>query len=249
MTENEAPTVMSRAEAIAAARSRLEATNAGGLDGERATDTSTGGRPPNGQERPRQQLKTKVHRWARLIHVYTAMFGLVVVLFFSATGLLLNNPSWTLGTSGSVTTIEGVLPDDVVSSASIDYLAADQYFRSEQDVLGDVTDYGEISGQASINYKNPGYSAYATFDAETGEYTLTVTQTGLVSTLNDLHTGSSVGGAWKFLINVVAVALIVISLSGLVIQFFLRKRRRSSFTVAAVGGIAAVVTMIWVILG
>lgn len=177
------------------------------------------------------------------------MFGLVAILFFAATGLLLNNPSWTLGTSGSMTTAEGVLPDGVAGADSIDFLAADQYFRSEENVRGDVTDYGETSGQASINYKNPGYSAYATFDAETGAYTLTVTQTGLVSTLNDLHTGTSVGGTWKFLINVVAAALIVIAVSGLVIQFFLRKRRRSSFTVAGAAGVALVVTFIWVILG
>ena len=249
MTENEVSTVGSRAEAIAAARAQLEANTTVARQDGLAAETSTARRSPNGSERSRQQLKTKVHRWSRLIHVYTAMFGLVVILFFAATGLLLNNPSWTLGTSGSVTTAEGVLPDGVLGTDSIDYLAADQYFRSEQDVRGDVTDYGEISGQASINYKNPGYSAYATFDAETGEYTLTVTQTGLVSTLNDLHTGSSVGGTWNFLINVVAVALIVIALSGLVIQFFLRKRRRSSFTVAAAAGVVAVVTMISVILG
>ncbi len=249
MTEGEIRSVSSRAATLAAARARLEATSTGSATGASATGPSTAPQSKNGSGRSGSALKTRVHRWSRLIHVYTAMFGLVAILFFAATGLLLNNPSWTLGTSGSVTTAEGVLPDGVVGTDSIDYLAADQYLRSEQDVRGDVTDYGETSGQASINYKNPGYSAYATFDAETGAYTLTVTQTGLVSTVNDLHTGTSVGGTWKFLINIVAVVLIVIAVSGLVIQFFLRKRRRSSFIVAGAAGVALVVTFIWVILG
>lgn len=189
-----------------------------------------------------------MHRWSRLIHVYTGMFGLVVTLFFAMTGLLLNNPTWTFGTTGSVDTHEGALPDGVIADGDIDYLAADVFFRSDLDVRGDVTDYGEISGLAFISYDNPGYGAYASFDVETGDYTLTVTQTGLVSTLNDLHTGTSVGTVWKMVINVVAVLLIAIALSGLVIQLFLRKRRRSGFTVAGFAAVALVVTMIWVIL-
>lgn len=190
-----------------------------------------------------------MHRWSRLIHVYTAMIGLVAVLFFAATGLLANNPGWTLGTSSSIETSEGVFPEGVVTIDAIDYLAADQYLRSEESVRGDVTDYGETADQASIVYKNPGYSANATFETDTGDYTLTVTETGLVSTLNDLHTGTNVGGMWKVLIDVVAVTLIVISVSGLAIQFFLRKRRTSSLAMAGSAGIALVAAIVWTVLG
>ena len=33
----------------------------------------------------------------RWLHIYSSMFGLVAILFFSVTGILLNHPSWTLG--------------------------------------------------------------------------------------------------------------------------------------------------------
>ncbi len=239
----------SRAESLVAAGAKLEAQRKADVKQGNAPGNSATVGPVKGPRPSRSRLKTNVHRWSRLIHVYTAMFGLVAILFFAVTGLLLNNPSWTLGTDGSVRTSEGALPDGVIGADAIDYLAADQYFRSDEGVRGDVTDYGETAGQASINYKNPGYSAYAVFDGETGSYTLTVLTTGLVSTFNDLHTGTSASGTWKFLINVVAVALIAIAVSGLVIQFFLRKRRRSSFSVAGVAGVALVATSIWVILG
>ena len=249
MNTGETPPAPSRSEQIAAARAKLEVKKADVANVSSEEGVVAIKRSNSGTGAARSQFKNKVHRWSRLLHVYTSMLGLLAILYFATTGLLLNNPSWTLGSNGSTTTTEGVLPDGVASSDSIDYLAADQYFRSEEDVRGDVTDYCETAGQASINYKNPGYSAYAAFDAETGTYTITVTKTGLVSTLNDLHAGSSVGGAWKFLINVIAVGLVVIAISGLTMQFFLRKRRRSSLITAATAGIALVVTIVWVILG
>lgn len=248
MTDSTTTSTPTRAEKIAAARAALDAQKAQAAGHADGADQFSAPQSSKTSGDSRSKLKTKVHRWSRLIHVYTAMFGLLAILFFAATGLLLNNPTWSLGTSGSVTTTEGVLPDGVVEDGAIDYLAADQYFRSDEDVRGDVTDYGETAGVASLNYKNPGYGAYASFDAETGAYSVTVTQTGLVSMLNDLHTGTSTGGPWKLLINVIAVALIAISVSGLVMQFFLRKRRRSSMSTAGTAGAALVIAIIWVIL-
>ncbi len=46
---------------------------------------------------PSTHVKRETHRWARLIHVYTSMIALLVVLFFAVTGLTLNHPEWTFG--------------------------------------------------------------------------------------------------------------------------------------------------------
>ena len=32
--------------------------------------------------------------WSRWLHIYTSMFGLAAILFFSVTGLTLNHPDW-----------------------------------------------------------------------------------------------------------------------------------------------------------
>jgi hypothetical protein len=215
----------------------------------RATAAAGGETAGVGRRRPKKRWDTRVHQWARTIHVYTSMLALLAVLFFAGTGLLLNNPSWTLGTHGSVVTHKGTVPTAVIGTdGTIDYLAADRYFRSEYDVRGDVTDYGEAAGKASITYKNPGYSAYAYFDVSTRASTVTVTTTGLVSTLEDIHTGNNVGGTWKVAIDVIAVALIVIALAGLTMQFFLRRRRRSALVTAGLGLALFVGVVAWVIM-
>lgn len=63
--------------------------------------------------------------------------------------------------------------------------------------------------------------------------------------MNDLHKGRDTNSSWKWLIDVVAGVLALISVSGLALQFFLRKRRVSGLTSAAVGAVVVLV-MIWV---
>jgi hypothetical protein len=42
-------------------------------------------------------------------------------------------------------------------------------------------------------------------------------------------------------IDIIAILLIIISLSGLLLQFFLRKRRRSAYVTAGVGAVLGVI--------
>ena len=44
-----------------------------------------------------RKLSIRFAKLARWLHIYLSMFGLAAVLFFSATGITLNHPSWTLG--------------------------------------------------------------------------------------------------------------------------------------------------------
>lgn len=43
--------------------------------------------------------------------------------------------------------------------------------------------------------------------------------------------------SWKWLIDVIGALLVVISMTGLLLQLFLRKRRRSALASAAIGAI------------
>jgi uncharacterized protein len=92
---------------------------------------------------------------------------------------------------------------------------------------GDVTD-------GSITFKGPAYQADAFF-AEDGSYELTVETQGLMAVLNDLHKGRNTRSSWRWLIDGAGIVLAVVSLTGVVLQFFLRKRRRAAFASATVG--------------
>jgi uncharacterized protein len=180
-------------------------------------------------------LKTRAHRYTRLVHVYTSMICLLIVLFFSVTGLTLNHPTWTLGGSGSRSTVTGTLPTTWRTGTTIDWLTVTEYLRNHDDVHGSVSDHRSDDSQASVAFNGPGYAANAQIDVTTGSYELAVDRQGFIAVINDLHKGRDTKGSWKWLIDVSAVSLAMISATGLGLQLFLRKRRRSALVTAGVG--------------
>ena len=62
-------------------------------------------------------------------------------------------------------------------------------------------------------------------DRKPGRYDLTETHHGFVAVINDLHKGRDTGKAWSALINASAIAPAVISLTGLVLLLYLKRRR------------------------
>lgn len=197
----------------------------------------------------RRTLGRSTHKWSRLIHVYTSMIALIVVLFFAGTGILLNHPSWTFGSEVVTETIEGTFPfstdlvgDDGVVQG-VDFLSISEYVRSEHAVIGEVDFFGTTANQGSIAYRNPGYSADLFFELDDNTYELRVEQQGWVAAVSDLHQGSETGSAWGLLIDITAGFLVLISLTGLVMQFFLKKRRRSAFVMIGVGVVVSAALM------
>jgi uncharacterized protein len=179
--------------------------------------------------------KLAVHRWTRTIHVYTSMICFLVVLFFAATGLTLNHPTWTLGKSQTRATTRGTLPTDWRGGSTIDWLRVAEYLRATHGLRGEVAEHDADAKQGSITFKGPGYSADAFFQVATGTYDLTVEAQGLLGVMNDLHKGRDTRSSWKWAIDASAVFLVVISITGLMLQFFLRKRRSSALSTAVVG--------------
>lgn len=225
-------------------------------------DDSTGGEAPTPTGRAAQRIPAEVraastgrgdarratHRWARWLHVYASMTALVVVLFFGITGITLNHPTWTFGDEAQTTETSGVLPfSPTLDDGSVDFLSVSEFVRAEYGVAGGVDSFDVVNGVGSIAYKNAGYAADLFFDVETGAFDLSVEQQGWVAVMNDLHKGRDTGTSWKWLIDVSAGFLVLVSLTGLVMQFFLRKRRRSALVSVAVGG-AVVIALVWLTL-
>ena len=163
------------------------------------------------------------------------MIAFAVVLFFSITGITLNHPTWVFGSKPHESSVTGVLPASTMKGKEVDWLALSEYFRNVRGVHGAVSDKRLDNGDGSITYKGPGYEADAFFKVPSGTYRLSVQGQGFLGVINDLHKGRDVGRSWKWLIDLSAGFLILISLSGLTMQFFLRKRRRRAFTTATVG--------------
>lgn len=193
---------------------------------------------------PRRGMRP-THRWARNLHVYTSMVALVIVLFFGLTGITLNHPSWTFGDDTDRTEQDGQLEFAAADDAgTVAFLEISEFARSELGFSGAVDSFGETAGEASIVFKKPGYSAEIAVTVSTGEYRSVVEQQGWVAVMNDLHKGRDSGSAWSWVIDVSGVFLVVISVTGLVMQFYLRKRRTSALWTVAGGSVVTVVAVL-----
>ncbi len=182
----------------------------------------------------RPSTKTQAHKWSRIFHVYSSMITLVLVLFFSITGITLNHPDWTIG-SPSRETVKGTLPARWKSSEKVDWLATAESLRAKHSLRGAVANYTESETSDSISFKAPGYAADAFINPADGTYELTIDQPGIIAVLNDLHKGRDSTSSWKWLIDASGVLLVIISLTGLALQLFLRKRRKSAVVTALIG--------------
>jgi hypothetical protein len=68
-----------------------------------------------------------------------------------------------------------------------------------------------------------------------------------VGLINDLHKGRDTGPAWSLFIDVSAILLALVSLTGMILLLFLKRRRSSGLVIAALGLVLAwLVYIIWI---
>jgi len=180
----------------------------------------------------------------RWLHIYLSMFGLASILFFGATGLTLNHPDWFFAGKESTVQAKGMMepkwlqagpsPSDPMQVARFEIV---EHLRSKHSLRGEA-DFTVDDLECLVTFKGPGYAADATIDRETGKYEVSQTYHGFLAVINDLHKGRDTGAAWSVLIDVSAVIMTVISLTGLVLLFYLKLRRKPGLVVGLIGTIA-----------
>lgn len=197
--------------------------------------------------RRKRSAAASTQRWSRLLHTYASMIALLLMLFFGFTGITANHPEWTFGDQPTTTSKSGTMDFAVTSDGTTDYLKVSEYLRDTYNISADVSDYGTTGTQGSISYRAPGYAADATFDTSTGAYRITTEQQGLVGVMNDLHKGRDASSSWKWAIDISGALLVAIALTGLVLQFTLKRRRRSALIVAGAGAVIALLLIWWTV--
>jgi len=167
------------------------------------------------------------------------MVSFAVVFFFAATGITLNHAEWF---SRQVQTIHyrGIVPHSLLHQSSDqqpDKLGIVELLRNTHKIHGSVSDFRVEDSQISISFKGPGYAADAFIDPTNGGYDLAETRNGFVAIINDLHKGRDTGSVWSIVIDVSASLLVLVSLTGLVLIWFVYKRRTSGLILAASAGV------------
>jgi hypothetical protein len=183
------------------------------------------------------RLRVATAKTARWLHIYLSMVSFAVILFFAATGLTLNHPTW-FANQQKTDERHGVVTAELLRASGgeqADKLGIVEMLRSRERVHGAVSDFRVDDQQIAVSFKAPGYTADAFIDRATGKYDLTEVRSGFVAVVNDLHKGSETGAGWRLLIDASAMFLVLVSLTGLLLICFLYKRRSSGLILAAAG--------------
>jgi uncharacterized protein len=205
-----------------------------------AGKASHAGRPGHMHPRP---LKLRIHTWLHRLHTYISMFSLLLILFFAVTGITLNHPDWTLGSTEKRQQLTGTLPADSKKGSEVNWLKVAEYLRAQHGVHGHADDPRLEGGEGSISFKAPDYSAGCFIQEKTGHYELNVETRGALALLNDLHRGQDAGTLWMRTIDLSGIFLTVLSLTGIGLLLYLKRIRRAALITMVVGIMVTVILM------
>ena len=197
----------------------------------------------------RLHLRRLTAKYARWLHIYGSMASFGLVFFFALTGLTLNHPQWFEKQVRTSTVTGGVDASwtHTASDAEVKKLEIVEFLRATHGVHGALNDFHVDDRECDLTFKGPGYSADVRIDRATGQFELTASQMGVGAVINDLHKGRDAGPAWKWFIDISAVLLVFISLTGLTLIWFVQRHRFAGLLSLMAGSVLAyLIYAIWV---
>ena len=190
-------------------------------------------------------------QWMRTLHIYATLFGLVLVIFFSFTGFMLNHEEWFHFKSVRIIEHAGKLDPGQLQGADdrIDRLAIENQLRRDLGAVGLMDSFTIEPDRILIAFNRAGVAhCDAEISRATGQAKVTIESNGLMGVMADLHKAPAYTGLpWRVIVDVTAILMIFGAVSGLVLWFTLPKRRRLGL-IALVGGgfVGILVYIIWV---
>lgn len=200
-----------------------------------------------------QVRRRQIASASRWLHIYLSMASFAILFFFAVTGLTLNHAEWfssrpkTAQQKGKVESKWVKPAEGAADPNAVAKLEVVEYLRRTHGIKGALSDFRIEDAQCSVSFKGPGYTADVFINRDTGEYDLTETRMGFVAIINDLHKGRDTGRSWSYIIDISAVLMTLVSLTGTVLIWFVKRRRFSGLILAVVGGlICYLIYVIWV---
>jgi hypothetical protein len=181
-------------------------------------------------------------KWARTLHVYFSLLGLLMFLFFAATGIFLTHDSFGLDQVQS-TMSQITLPSGVANKG--DQAAVVAQLRSAAGISLPVTNYSPDTDQIEITFAGPGKRTQARINRTDGSTELVFESRGWVGIIDDLHKGAETGWIWRGVMDVVSVWLVLSTITGFLMLLSLPRRRRLGLIFASLATVAVAVAYIF----
>ena len=189
---------------------------------------------PRGVAPPRRQ-------GARWLHIYGSMVSLALVLFFAITGDHAQSPG-LVRRAGRTEERHGSMTAAWLSGGreGVDKLRVVEYLRSHAGVRGAlaefrIDDQPVRGGLQRTRLRRVGHRRPRDWQVRRHE-----SRMGFAAIINDLHKGRDTGRVWSVAIDLVGRGLLVfISLTGLVLLYFVHKYRVAGVILCAAGALAS----------
>ena len=190
--------------------------------------------------RARMQLYRTMHLW----HWISAAVCFAALTLFTVTGITLNHAS-AISAKPVVTSGDAQLPSDLLAELRNPELTgavppppkivewAESAFRLS--LRGATPEWSEE--ELYLSAPGPGRDGWVSIDRASGAAKYEATDRGWVAYFNDLHKGRNAGIAWTIFIDVVAVAVLFFSLTGLLLLWIQARQRASTWPLVG-GGVA-----------
>lgn len=194
--------------------------------------------------------KSDFFRNARHVHAWLSAFAFLALIFFASTGLLLNNPNW-FSTSSKDINLQITVPPSVLTQARTlenpapILLDAVRTLVKPQTLSGAYKSSDLVDGEVDIRLVGAKGRTIMTIPLDTGLTNITVTPASTLDTLKNLHRGKKVGTLWKWVIDISAIVILILSFAGYALFFSLRKRKSISLWLTGLCLVTLVSAFIW----
>ena len=184
-------------------------------------------------------------KWSRLVHIYLSMLGLLAIVFFSITGIMLNHEEWFGFAEPRIRKTEGTLPAALLTTP--DKLGIVEKLRKDLGATGALDSFDVRDDELALVFKSPGRRTEATITRADGHAEVSIETHGFAGRFVELHRGTEAGPAWRLVIDATAILLLLSSFTGLVLWLLVPKWRPLGIVALVVcAGVCAVVYLVFV---
>jgi hypothetical protein len=194
--------------------------------------------------KPRSARAIAFYSQCRAWHGYISAFAFLTLIFFAASGILLNHPDWLTSDGGEPrTATASISAADIgqAQKAADPGAALGQLVAEKMRLVGAFSSADLEGDQAILRYEGVKGSSDVTLDLRSGAAHARLKPADPVTMLDDLHRGKNAGPVWQTFIDLSGALILILSLVGYVLFFAMRFRLRTAMVLTglSIAGLAS----------
>jgi len=186
------------------------------------------------------------YRHSRYVHGWLSALAFLVLMFFAGTGLLLNHPEWFDGKVVEQTQtfpLPTPLAQQIAATENPSELIV-QHVRQQYALIGRYQSSEVMDGEVMIRLESPAGSTDVWVNTIDQQIEITQKPATVAGMLNDLHRGKNVSAAWRWLIDISAVIIMLLSVAGFVLFLTIKSRLLTHLALTAIS-IVLLMLLMW----